>query len=98
MIAHWQHEKELIQRIRELQGSDRGGARARSTAPSARATSSVPPSCGSARSSSWSKQLEEDNAALEELQRDRKMLNEEVDRGGRRRGRRRRGPASRSRG
>ena len=50
----------------------------RSTAPSARATSSARRSCGSARWSSSSKQLEADNAALEELQRERKMLNEEV--------------------
>ena len=54
-------------------------ARAESSGPSATATSSGPPSCATARSSSSSSSSRQENDALAELQRDRKMLKEEVD-------------------
>ena len=78
MTAHWQQEKERIDSIRELQGAIEE-ARADVRARGARGRpASERPSSDTARSSSSTKQLEEENAALEELQRDRKMLNEEV--------------------
>ena len=52
MKAHWQQEKERIDRIRALKTRHRGGRAASSSAPSARATSNARPSCGSA--GSWS--------------------------------------------
>ena len=79
MKAHWQQEKEHIDAIRGAEGRDRGGARARSSARSATATSSGRPSSATARLVELEKRLEEENEALAELQTDRKMLKEEVD-------------------
>jgi ATP-dependent Clp protease ATP-binding subunit ClpB len=77
MRAHWQHEKERIDRIRRLKSeieaahgeferAEREGALERAA------------ELRFGRLVQLEKGLEEENAGLEELQRDRKMLNEEV--------------------
>ena len=77
MRAHWQHEKERIDRIRRLKSeieaahgeferAEREGALERAA------------ELRFGRLVELEKGLEEENAGLEELQRDRKMLNEEV--------------------
>ncbi len=68
MTAHWQQEKERIDRDPRAEGADRRGREPRPTAPSATATSSAPPSSGTARLVDLEKQLEIENARLEELQ------------------------------
>ena len=77
MRAHWQREKELIDRIRtrkqEIEEARAAFERAEREGDLERAAQ-----LRYGTLVELEKQLEEDNAALEELQRDRKMLNEEV--------------------
>ena len=77
MRAHWQHEKERIDRIRRLKSEIEGAhgefERAEREGELERAAE-----LRFGRLVQLEKGLEEENAGLEELQRDRKMLNEEV--------------------
>src|SRR5438045_1380767 len=78
MKAHWQQEKEHIDRIRALKSEmeqDRGEAeRAERDGQLERAAE-----LRYGRIVELQKQIDAENSALEELQRDRKMLKEEVD-------------------
>ena len=78
MTAHWQQEKERIDAIRDAEAADRGGARGGRARRARRrpAAGGRAPLRHARRAREASSRPE--NAALAELQRDRKFLNEEV--------------------
>ncbi len=77
MTAHWQQEKERIDRIRRLKG-DIESARAEFERAERDGDLERAAELRFGRLVELEKQLEEENARLEEVQRERKMLNEEV--------------------
>ena len=77
MKAHWQREKELIGRIRTTK-EEIEAARMEAERAEREGDLSASRRSATARWSSSRSELEARNAELEELQRDRKMLNEEV--------------------
>ena len=92
MKAHWQAEKEAIAAIRalkeELEAKRPSDGRARGT------TSSRRPRSATARSPSWSGRSRRPPRSWPSCRPTQKMLKEEVDARGRRRGRQPSGPAS----
>jgi ATP-dependent Clp protease ATP-binding subunit ClpB len=77
MKAHWQHEKERIDRIRSLK-SDIEAARGEFERAEREGDLERAAELRFGRLVQLEKDLEAENARLEEIQRDRKMLNEEV--------------------
>jgi ATP-dependent Clp protease ATP-binding subunit ClpB len=77
MRAHWQQEKERIDRIRELK-SEIEGARGEFERAERAGDLERAAELRFGRLVELEKDLERENAGLEEVQRDRKMLNEEV--------------------
>ena len=97
MKAHWESEKDAIAAIRDIKERLERGAARGSSAPSARPTSSGPPSCATARSPSSSSALSRADASSPSSS-DAQLPQGGGRRRGRRRGRRPSGPASPSRG
>ena len=80
MKAHWQAEKDAIDAISETEAKLEEAAQARSSGPSARPTSSAPPSCATARSpSSRRSSPSRRPASPSSRSRRQRFLKEEVD-------------------
>jgi ATP-dependent Clp protease ATP-binding subunit ClpB len=78
MKAHWQQEKEHIDRIRAL-GAEMEAARSEAERAEREGDLERAAELRYGRLVELHKRMEEENAALAEIQRDRKMLKEEVD-------------------